>query len=752
MRSRLTALTHLIVGFVTLLALLCATTGCFFQEPRIQGTVRDATDGSPLAGATVSVGESSVSTRRDGRYTLTLANGDHTIHASAPGYVRQELTLSVDQASRRQERDIALQRRQVTGQVLDATSGHPLAGAQIASDSAQTSTGPGGQFTMDLVVASSLAVTARGYMPVQLADAEVGALFDESGRANEALVLSLSPRVLTGTVSDGERSLAGVEVSVGEQSTHTDQAGHYELTHVEPGEWVSFAHAEYQPQQGPEYTGQSSMDAILTPWQVLLRVRDAQTDQPIAGAEIVLEGASILADGMGEAAFRILPGVQLEVRAFGYRAETQVYQGEDTLHLGLQPVGVAGVVLRQGDQQPIAGATVLVMASEAEPKLLHTDGQGRFVLEEEAAVTQMVAKSPGYRRAIADLAGAGFVTIELEPFEARAIYIPFGLLKLPERIEELLTLVEETELNAVVVDVKGDRARLAWDSQVPLAREMGAYDDDVMDLRQFLQACHERGIYTIARMVVFKDDLLAEARAELAVKRESGVAYADLEDLRWVDPFHQEVQDYNISLAQEIAAMGFDEVQFDYLRFPSDGSVTGLVYSQPATFDGRTEAIAAFCARAHEALSWSPAFFSADVFGLTPWVVPEGDMGIGQRIDDIAPGTDYLSPMLYPTTFAMEALGYPNPGLFPYGVIYRSVLKARERTDTLVRPWLQAYSIGGIEYGPVEMLKQRRAAEDAGSSGWIFWHSGGSYPREVFEADAYERYPQVLDSSERRAD
>jgi len=344
---------------------------------------------------------------------------------------------------------------------------------------------------------------------------------------------------------------------------------------------------------------------------------------------------------------------------------------------------------------------------------------------------------------------ASGLDIALEPFEARALYVPFMLLALPDRINEILTLVDGSEeLNAVVLDVKGDQSYIAWESQVPLAQEVDAHYRGLMDLREFLTLCHDRDIYVIARMVMFKDEELAKTRPEWMATHADGRAYVDLEGLRWVDPFRREVRDYNLDLAREIALMGFDEVQLDYVRFPSDGSTRGLTFSEESTFESRTRAIAEFCTEMRDTLAPTPAFFSADIFGLVMWVDPGRDMGIGQRMEDVAPFVDYISPMLYPTTFGPGNLGYQNPGLYPYEVVYRSVRKTQERTDTLVRPWLQHYSIGGINYGMLELLKQKKAAEDRNSSGWIYWNSRGLYERELFMEGTEERYADQLPSAE----
>jgi hypothetical protein len=483
---------------------------------------------------------------------------------------------------------------------------------------------------------------------------------------------------------------------------------------------------------------------VLTPWKATVQVVSAGNEAPLADAIIRAEGEDeplAATDDAGRAVVRVAPGTTLIVERDGYRSATLTYTGEESLHATLEPGQLTGRLTHRETGEPVAGALVQAFVSDDEtPILTRSDDEGRFSYEEGLEIERLRVKAPGYVRVEQAVEG-GAVEISLEPFDARAIYIPFGLLSLPDHIDALLDMVERTELNAVVIDVKGDRAHIAWPSQVPLAQEIGAYASYVMDIEEVVRRCHERGIYVIARMVVFKDDLLAAARPEWAVRRGGGV-YRDLEDLRWVDPFRKEVWDYNIALAQEVAAMGFDEIQLDYLRFPSDGQVTGLGYNRESTLESRTEAMAEFCRRFYEAISATPSFVSADIFGLTVWVVPGGDMGIGQRVEDIAPYTDYISPMLYPQTFGPGNLGYEQPILYPYEVIYRSVRATQGRTSTLVRPWLQHYSLGGVTYGPIELLKQRKGAEDSDACGWIYWNSAGRYDESIFTPGAYALLPE----------
>ena len=229
---------------------------------------------------------------------------------------------------------------------------------------------------------------------------------------------------------------------------------------------------------------------------------------------------------------------------------------------------------------------------------------------------------------------------------------------------------------------------------------------------------------------------MVQGKPEWAIHRENGELWRDLEELCWVDPFRKEVWDYNLGIAKEVIELGFDEVQFDYLRFPSDGEYWDTVYIEERSFETRVRAMRDFCQYAHEQLEPTGAFYSADLFGLTVWVDRDEDMGIGQRVEDIAPYFDYLSPMVYPSTFRGVSFAFGDPLLHPYDVVYQSSLKALERTDTLVRPWIQHYSLYGIIYGPKEMLAQKQATIDAGTSGWLFWNSGGVYDESVFEQSA----------------
>ena len=326
--------------------------------------------------------------------------------------------------------------------------------------------------------------------------------------------------------------------------------------------------------------------------------------------------------------------------------------------------------------------------------------------------------------------------IKLVPFTPKALYLSFYGIGDKTLRESALKLIQETELNALVIDVKGDRGMLPYKSTIPLAAEVGAQKIiTVKDMSGLIKSLKEKGIYTIARIVVFKDNLLALKRPDLAVKTQSGEIWRDREDLAWVDPFKKEVWDYNINIAVEIAQYGFDEIQFDYVRFPDPSS---FQCSMPNTMENRVKAISGFLLEAKKRLLPYNVFLSADIFGYVCWNL--NDTYIGQTLEELAPHLDYLSPMLYPSGFQYGIPGYRIPVTNPYEIVYLALKRAQERTNLPAirfRPWLQAfrdYAFDGRIFEEKEIRDQINAAEKFGSHGWMLWN-----PRNIYSGDGLKR-------------
>ena len=389
------------------------------------------------------------------------------------------------------------------------------------------------------------------------------------------------------------------------------------------------------------------------------------------------------------------------------------------------PARLSARVVDAASAAPIAGAIITIGDQES-----RADAQGFFTVDAPETGT-IRARGQGYLRSdIRVQALRGPVPeIRLTPFRPKALYLSvYGIGDRTLRTAAL-NLLETTELNALVIDVKGDRGIIPYQSEIALATEVGAQRvRTIRDLTGLITELRERGIYTIARIVVFKDNLLALGRPALAVRRQDGSVFRDREDLAWTNPYSRDGWRYNIDVAVEAARAGFDEIQFDYARLPD---ATGLVYEMPWTEQNRTTAIDGFLREARRALTPFNVFLAVDVFGYVCW--NPDDTKIGQKLEHLAGIVDYLSPMLYPSSFQFGIPGYRNPVEHPYQIVRLSLEQARVRTGLPpqhFRPWLQAfrdYAFGGRPFTAGEIRRQIDAAEAFGSNGWMLWNPNNRY-------------------------
>ena len=393
------------------------------------------------------------------------------------------------------------------------------------------------------------------------------------------------------------------------------------------------------------------------------------------------------------------------------------------------PSTVRGKVIDAKSGTPIAGAFITFGET-----MVQTDATGSFVAT--GTRPTVGARAYGYDRAEApvnppDIPGSSDVELRLMPISPKSLYLSFWGVASKPLSQGVLDLIASTEVNSLVVDVKGDRAMIAHRSAVPLAAQIGAQKAITMpDMKGTVAAFKAKGIYTIARIVVFKDELLAAAKPEWTVKTTTGEIYRDKENLMWVDANIRGVWDYNIAVAMEAAAAGFDEIQVDYVRFPD---TTGIVFSKPNTETQRVSTIGGFLAEAKKRLYPYNVYISADVFGYLCWA--KDDLQIGQKLEVVGQHVDYLAPMLYPSGFSEGIPGARNPVAAPYDIIYRSLVAAREKTGfepVRFRPWLQAFRDYGFDkrsFNGPEIRAQIKASEDFGSNGWMLWN-----PRNVYQA------------------
>jgi hypothetical protein len=389
--------------------------------------------------------------------------------------------------------------------------------------------------------------------------------------------------------------------------------------------------------------------------------------------------------------------------------------------------------------QPVLGAKVTL-----NHEVLLADSQSLFPLAKPGGKVRV--RAHGYQRieqALPDSLPPGPHTIRLMSLNPKALYLSFYGVGEKALREPALKLIDETELNSLVIDVKGDRGWIPYKSAIPLAAEVGATKiTTVRDMPGLIKSFKERGIYTIARIVVFKDHPLATARPDWAVKTPGGEVWKDRESLAWVDPFRKEVWEYNIQIAVEAAQQGFDEIQFDYVRFPDSSSPR---FSQASTEESRVKAVSGFLQQAYQRLLPYNVFVAADIFGYVCWNL--NDTHIGQKLESLVTPVDYLSPMLYPSGYQFGIPGYRNPVANPHEIVYLSLKKAQERTNhpsVRFRPWLQAfrdYAFDRRAFNGKEIRDQISGAEKFGSQGWMLWNPGNVYSAEALKK---ERIPTLV--------
>jgi len=308
------------------------------------------------------------------------------------------------------------------------------------------------------------------------------------------------------------------------------------------------------------------------------------------------------------------------------------------------------------------------------------------------------------------------------------------------RIEHFLNLTKDTEINGVVIDLKEVNGIVAFDTESKLINELNTELKIIPDLQKVVQKFHQQDVYTIARIVVFKDDLLPKIKPEWALKNVWGSIWRDYSGTPWLDPSCKQVWDYHLEIAKQAVKIGFDEINFDYVRFPSDGNIAQIDYPEMYLDDGekkltRAEIMREFFKYINEQLSDVDVFLSADLFGLTLWRGNNDDMNIGQILEYAAPYFDIICPMVYPSHYGQGFEGFQNPAETPYEIIKMNLEKGKNRiadTECKLRPWLQDFNMGAV-YDKRKIELQKQAVYDTDSYGWLLWNPANQYTEEALE-------------------
>lgn len=320
------------------------------------------------------------------------------------------------------------------------------------------------------------------------------------------------------------------------------------------------------------------------------------------------------------------------------------------------------------------------------------------------------------------------VAVRIKPPKqnVKAVYLTAYSAGSPKKLDEIIGLIDRTELNGVIIDIKDYSGLVLYDSKLPLVNQMKLKDNRYPDLAATVKKLHDHHIYVIARQTVMQDPVLAKAEPTWAIKDKRGGNWHDNKGLMWVDPTHKEVWQYAMAIAKEAAEYGFDEINFDYVRFPSDGNMSNVAYSDTRK---KYEVMNDFYSYVSNEMADVPVWTSLDMFGFVMEKSGEDDMNIGQRLADAVNNTDYIAPMMYPSHYPSGHLGLKNPADFPALVFENGMAKGMPQFKDVraeVRPWIQAFNLGAV-YDGAKIRAQIDVIEKYSSAGWLMWNASNRY-------------------------
>jgi hypothetical protein len=317
------------------------------------------------------------------------------------------------------------------------------------------------------------------------------------------------------------------------------------------------------------------------------------------------------------------------------------------------------------------------------------------------------------------------------PDTVQAIYMSSWVAATPSLRAKLVDFIDTTELNSVIIDIKDSTGRVSFMPQDPYLIELGASDNRVKDMREFLEMLHEKDIYVIGRISVFQDPYIVQKKPEWAVQSKKGGIWKDRKGLAFLSVDNEQVWDYTLRIALDSYEIGFDEINFDYIRYPSDGPIADIEYNL-AEGEVRAEKLEKFFMFLDEKLRKEKSIpISADLFGMV--TSNTDDLGIGQVLERAVPYFDAIAPMVYPSHYPTGFLGYTKPAEHPYEVIFYAMDSASKRVtamgydpNKILRPWFQDFNLGTV-YTKEKIQEQIDANKAVGLSSWMMWDPSNKY-------------------------
>ena len=313
----------------------------------------------------------------------------------------------------------------------------------------------------------------------------------------------------------------------------------------------------------------------------------------------------------------------------------------------------------------------------------------------------------------------------------RALYVNRWAAQSAKRMRELIAIADSTEINALVIDMK-DEFGQNFESTDSIVRRNAGRAGNVKHLPALLDTLKAHHILAIARVVVFKDSVAARVNPQHVIRKPDGTPWHDKKGLTWVDPYDRTIWDYNIRVAEELAKMGFEEIQFDYIRFPEPYKSLPPQVFKDSNGQSKPKALAEFFRTACPKVHAQGARCTADIFGLVASL--PGPLEVGQQWSELAPVTDVLLPMVYPSHYPHGSFGVAHPNAAPYTIVDSAISDAHHRDLKLgitspihVRAWLQAFTLGPPHYTAEEIREQKKGVYDAGYDSWTLWSPGSEY-------------------------
>lgn len=349
-----------------------------------------------------------------------------------------------------------------------------------------------------------------------------------------------------------------------------------------------------------------------------------------------------------------------------------------------------------------------------------------------AAPTEEVPEQLPYTE---DVWMADFVDTR-ERVESKGIYVSSAYAW--KFLDKAIALIDRTELNTIVIDIKSDSGYITYEMDYDVAKEIGATSNTLGDIKEFVKMCKDHGIYLIARIVALKDPILAEGKPELALKNQDGSVFRDNSGLAWVNPYKKEVWDYLLEVSKKTAEAGFDEINYDYIRFSTDKGMSSVDFGEEADEMTRIEVITNGIKRMCEELKPLGVFVSCDVYGAIISSSVDAKI-VGQSYRKMASYLDYICPMVYPSHYGDGYYKLDYPDLHPYELVMGAMEDSKKVLSTIpedenkaiVRPWLQDFTASWLkhyqEYGPTQVLEQKNAVYESGYSQWLLWNAACNY-------------------------